>query len=154
MVLGGFHPCCSSCWNLSPINYKEDELVKDPGPTNCSHFGNTCLVPTCNPTSGPALVPALIPALVSALARALPSFNKLFKQFIKVYLKSNQGPRQPSAEHEEFLKAKVTNIYYGKLHMDYYHFCQKYKVHFKTAGASRVNRTLFAAFFLCESISV
>ena len=69
-------------------------------------------------------------------------------------MESNQGPRQPLAEREQFFKAKVSELYYNKLNMDCYHFCQQCKDHFETAGAIETNRTLFAAFFFYENISV
>ena len=73
---------------------------------------------------------------------------------MRAYLESNQGPRQPPAEREQSLKAKVPEVYYGKSYMDCYHFCQQCEDHFETAGATRTNRTPFAASFLCGSISV
>ena len=55
---------------------------------------------------------------------------------MKAYLESNQGPRQPRAERKQTFKAKVLEVYYSKLHIDYYHFCQQYKDHFETVGVS------------------
>ena len=51
-------------------------------------------------------------------------------------------------------KAKVLEMYYGKLHMDYYHFCQQGEDCFEIAGATGANRTLFAALFLRKNICV
>ena len=147
-------PCCSPCWNLSPINHVEDELARDLGPTNDFYLGSTSPTLSYNLTSGPALVLALISTPLPAPAPALPSSNKLFKQFIKAYLESNQGLKQPPAEREQSFKAKVVDIYYRKLHIDCYHFCQQCKDHFETAEATGANWTLFAASFLCENISV
>ena len=45
-------------------------------------------------------------------------------------------------------------MYYEKLHMDCYHFCQQCKHHFETAKATGANRTLFAASFLRTNIDV
>ena len=73
---------------------------------------------------------------------------------MKAYLESNQGPRPPPAEREQSLKAKVPEVYYGKSHMDCYHFCQQCKDHFETARATGTNRTLFAASFFRGSISI
>ena len=55
---------------------------------------------------------------------------------------------------EVALKAKVPKVYYGKLHMDCYHFCQQCKDYFETAGAPETNRTPFAASFLHGNLSV
>ena len=40
------------------------------------------------------------------------------------YLEFNQRSSQPQTERKQFFKAKVPNVYYDILHMDYYHFCQ------------------------------
>ena len=130
----------------------EDELARDPGPVGGLHSGSISPAPSRNPIPGPKLVSALIPAPVPALAP--PSSDELFRQFIRAYLESNQGPRQPPAEREQSLKAKVPEMYYGKSHMDCYHFCQQCKDHFETAGATGNNRTPFAASFLRGNISV
>ena len=45
-------------------------------------------------------------------------------------------------------------MYYGKLHIDCYHFCQQFKDYFETAGAIGTNRTFFAVFFLYGNISL
>ena len=105
----------------------------------------TCHSPPCNPSQGgedePAKGPpraptegnntstlflaiSRTPTLVPAPTPALPSTNELFKQFIKTYLESNQGPSQPLVERKQLFKAKVPDVYYGKLQMDCYHFCQ------------------------------
>ena len=42
---------------------------------------------------------------------------------MKAYLESNQGFSQSPAECEQFLKTKVLDVYYGKLHMDCYYLC-------------------------------
>ena len=93
----------------------EDELVGDP-PGAPNKGSNT-------PTHFPGV--SWAPTLVS------PSTNELFKQFMKAYLKSNQGPSQPPEERKQPLKAKVSDVYYGKLHIDCYHFCQQCKDHFE-----------------------
>ena len=152
MAFKGSHPCHSPRRNLLFINLVEDELTRDLGLVGGPYLGSISPAASYNPTPGPKLVLALIPAPV--LAPALPSSNELFKQFMKVYLESNQGLRQPPAERKRSLKAKVPKVYYGKLHMDCYHFCQQWKDHFETLGATGTNRTLFAASFLCGNISV
>ena len=146
------HPRRSPCQNLPPIDLVEYELARDSGSVGGPHLDNTSSAPSCNPTPGPELVPALIPAPVPAPAPL--SSNKLFKQFMRTYLELNQGLKQPPAEREPSLKAKISEVYYGKLQMDCYHFCQQCKDHFETVGAPRTNRTLFVAFFLCGNISM
>ena len=73
---------------------------------------------------------------------------------MKAYLETNQGPRQPLAVRKQTFKTKVSEIYYDKLYMDCYYFCQQCEDHFESAGATGFNQTLFAAFFLCQNISV
>ena len=87
MAPGGSCSCCFPRQNLFPLDYREDKLAIDPGPTDNSYSGNTSLVPFCNPTPIFALVSISIPALVFILALALGSSDELFKQFMKVYLK-------------------------------------------------------------------
>ena len=124
MTSRGFRPYCSPCRNLFPIDHIEDKFAKHPGPANGSYLGSTSFATSCNHTLGLALVPALIPTPVLALAPILLLFNELFKQFMKAYLELNQGPRQPPAECKQLLKAKAPNVYYRKLHINCYHFCQ------------------------------
>ena len=151
MASKGFRLCRFPRRNLL-IDLVEDELARDPGSVGGPHSSGTSPVPSRDPTLGPKLISTLIPAPVPAPA---PLFShELFKQFIKAYLKSNQGLRQPPMEHEQPLKAKIPEMYYGKSNIDCYHFCQQCEDHFKTAGATGTNRTLFAAFFFCGSISV
>ena len=156
MAPGGSCPRRSPCQNLPPLNPVEDELAREPGLVGSPHSGSTSPALSRNPTPGPKLVLALNPALIPAPvpAPALLSFEKLFKQFMRAYLESNQGPKQLPAEREQSLKAKVPEVYYGKSHMDCYHFCQQCEDHFKIAGATGNNRTPFAVFFLRGNISV
>ena len=152
MALRGSHPRRSPCWNLPPLDSMEDELARDPGLIGGPHSDSTSPAPSRNPISGPKLIPALISAPV--FASVSPSSNELFKQFIRTYLESNQRPRQPLAEHERSFKAKISDVYYKKLHMDCYYFCQQCKNYFKIAEATRAKQTFFVAFFLCGSISI
>ena len=102
----------------------EDEYAKDPGSVRGTHSGSTSPALSYNPIPGPNLVLALIPTLVLAPTPAPTATDDLFKKFMKAYLETNQGPKQLLAEHEQSFKAKVSEVYYGKLYMDRYHFCQ------------------------------
>ena len=82
------------------------------------------------------------------------STDELFKQFMKAYLESNQRPSQLLAERKQTLKAKVLNVYYGKLYIDCYYFCHQCEDYFETFWATRTNRTPFATFFFRGNISV
>ena len=145
-------PRCSPHRNLLPFDLVDDELARDPGPVGSPHSRNTFSAPSCNPTLGPKLVLALILALIPALT---PLFsNELFKQFMRAYLELNEEPKQPPAEREQFLKGKVPEVYYIKLHMDCYHFCQQCEDYFEIARATGAKRTPFVAFFFWRSISI
>ena len=150
MAPGGSRPRRSPRRNPPPLDPVEDELAREPGPVGGPNSGSTSPAPSRNPTPGPDLVLALIPAPVPASAPV--ASEELFKKFMKAYLETNQGPRQP--ECEQNLKAKVSEVYYGKSHMDCYHFCQQCEDHFETVGATGFNRTPFAASFLRGNISV
>ena len=152
MALRRSHPRCSPRRNLPPLDPMEDELAREPGSVGGPHSGSTSFALSCNPTLGPELVFALNPAPVPASAP--PSFDELFKQFMRAYLEPNQRLKQPLAERERSFKAKVPKMYYGKSHMDCYHFCQQCKDYFETIEATRINRTLFVASFLYGSISM
>ena len=106
--------------------------------------------PSYNLTPAPAPVLTPVPSPIPTPAAT----DELFKTFIKAYLKSNQGSRQLLAECKQTLKAKGPEVYYGKLHMDCYHFCKQCEIYFETVRATRANRTLFTVFFLCENINV
>ena len=142
MASGGSRPCCSPRRNPPLIDPMEDELARDPGPVGGPHSVSTSPNSSRNPTPGPDQLPDLIsaPAPVPNLAPA-PT-NELFKKFMKAYLESNQGPRQPPEERKQTFKPKVPKMYYGKLHIDCYHFCQQCENHFETAGVTGFNQTL------------
>ena len=146
MAPGGSRLHRSPHQNPYPIDPIENKLARDPSWVGSHYLGNISLALSYNPILGSNLVPAIIPALVST--------KKLFKKFIKTYLEINQGPKQLPAERKQTFKTKVSEVYYGKWHIDCYHFCQQCKDHFKTVGATGANRTPFAALFLCENISM
>ena len=108
-------------------------------------------------TPTPTPVVSRAPTLASAIApAAAPSLNnKLFKQFMKAYLEA-QVPGRTELDSEpckQLLKAQFPDLYYGNSHMDCYRFCQQCEDHFETAGAKGPNRILFAALFLCGSVT-
>ena len=105
-------------------------------------------IPTTSPTISQA------PILASTPASAPPSINKLLKWFMKAYLESNQGPSQPRKECKRLFKTKGPEVYYSKLYIDYYYFCQQCEDYFEICRAIGTNRFSFAAFFLCGNIIV
>ena len=150
MAFGSSRLYCSLHWNLFSIDHIEDELVRDPGHADSFHLDSTSPAPSYNPILGPVLIFVLIPALTPTL----PSSDELFKQFMSAYLKSNQEPRQPLTEWKQSFKAKVPDIYYEKLYIDYYHFYQQCEDYFEIAGTIGTKQTLFATFFLYGNISM
>ena len=95
------------------------------------------------PTPLEAPTPPLIP----------PPAKDLFTKFMKVFMGTTQT--QALAEPWECpLKARTPETYWGKSHMECNYFCQQCEDHFETSGATGMNRTPFAASFLCGSISL
>ena len=134
--------CRSPCQNLHPAG--EDELA---GAASTEGSGT--------PTPALVMSRASTPAPTTAPAVAPSSDNELFKQFMKAYLEA-QVPGRTEVDPKPRklpLKARFPDLYYGNLHMDCYQFCQQSEDYFKTAGAKRPNRILFAALFLRGSVT-
>ena len=84
-----------------------------------------------------------------------PTSEDLFTKFMKVFIKTMQAQAQALAEpRERPLKAKTPETYWGKSHIECYHFYQQCEDHFETSGATGMNRTPFAASFLRGSINL
>ena len=97
------------------------------------------------PTPPKASTPPLVP----------PTSEDLFTKFMKVFMETTQAQAQVLAEpRERPLKARTPETYWGKSHMECYHFCQQCEDHFETSGATGMNRTPFVASFLRGSISL
>ena len=108
-----------------------------------------------NARSNKAPTKALTPPKAPTLPLVPPSIKDLFTKFMKVFIEMMQAQAQVLAEpREQPLKARSPETYFGKSYMDYYHFCQQCEDHFKTKGATGINRTLFAASFFCGTISL
>ena len=75
------------------------------------------------PTSSLAISRAPTAVPVPTPTPTPPSTNELFKQLIKAYMESNQELSQPPTQRKQLFKAKVLDVYYGKLHIDCYYFC-------------------------------
>ena len=100
------------------------------------------------PTEAPTLSETPILPLVS------PFTKDLFTKFMKVFMEMTQAKTQVLAEPQKRpLKAKFSETYSKKFHMDCYHFCQQCEDHFETSGATRMNCTLFVASFFHGTIS-
>ena len=101
-------------------------------------------------TSAPSHASA--PAPVKPILALKYSETDLMR-ILKIF--SETKGQEPKAEvpRKRPLKAKVPDVYFGKLHMDCYHFCQQCEDHFETAGATGSTRTLFTISFLCGKIN-
>ena len=122
----GFRARWSPCVNppANPIGEQDEALTKTPTPPEA-------------PT----------PPLV------LSSTEDLFTKFMKVFMGTTQAQVQ-AEPREQPLKARSPEIYSGKSHIDCYYFCQQCEDYFKTSDAIGINRTPFAASFLCGTISL
>ena len=120
---------------LADIPKEKDELAGAPGRSNAS----SDKAPT--------------PPKARTLPLILSPAEDLFTKFMKVFIEITQA--WALVEPQEYLlKAKTLETYWGKSHMKCYHFCQQCKDHFKISGVTGINRILFAASFLCGSISL
>ena len=106
----------------------------------------------------PASNHASDPSHASAPAPVEPTLALKYSEadlmrILKIF--SETKGQEPKAEvpRERPLKAKVPDVYFGKSHMDCYHFCQQCEDHFETAGATGSTRTPFAASFLRGKIN-
>ena len=139
----------SYAWQSPCVNFpanptgEQDELA-DQGPIRGFNAGSNEAL-TKAPTSLEAHTLPLVP----------PFTKDLFTKFMKVFMETTQAQVQALAEPwEQPLKARTPETYWGKSHMEYYHFCQQCKDHFETSGTTGMNRTPFAASFLRGSISI
>ena len=137
----GSRVCQSPCVKTPVDPAKElDELAGAQDPARRSNTGsNEALIPP--EASTPPLVP--------------PTSEDLFTKFMKVFIELTQAQAQALAEYRERpLKARTPETHFGKSHMHYYHFCQQCEDYFETSGTTGMNRTLFAATFLCGTVSL
>ena len=141
----GSRTCQSLCVN-TPVDPagELDELAGAQGLAKRSNAGSDEAL-TEAPTPLEASTPPLIP----------PTSKDLFTKFMKVFMETTQAQAQALAEpREHSLKAKTPETYWGKFHIECYHFCQQCENHFKTSGATGINYIPFAASFFRGSISL
>ena len=74
-------------------------------------------------------------------------------RILKIFSKTKSQKPKAKVLRERPLKAKVPDIYFGKSHIDCYHFCQQCNGHFETAGITGSNRTSFATLFFFGKIN-
>ena len=74
-------------------------------------------------------------------------------RIVKIFSETKGQELKAKVPRKRPLKAKIPNIYFEKLHMDFYHFCQQCEDHFKKVDATGSNRTPFVALFFCGKIN-
>ena len=104
--------------------------------------------PAPSDAGAPPPVPAPAPAKSSK-----KDLQAMIKVCMDSILQAQAFRLEPAGPREGQLEARPPDLYYGKSHMEFYHFCQQCEDHFATAGATGSNRTPFAASFLRDRIS-
>ena len=77
--------------------------------------------------------------------------EKNLQQFLKTVLKAQVLFSDEFCE--KFLKARLSDVYCSKSHIEYYNFCQQCEDHFAAAKAKGSNYILFAVLFFCNHIN-
>ena len=135
----GFRACWSFCVNIL-VNPAEElnELAGAQCPARRSKARS-------NVTS--------IPPEASTLPFIFSTSKDLFTKFMKMFKETTQAQDQLKPRKRP-LKARISETYSRKSHIDCYHFCQQFEDYLKTSGATKINRISFAAIFLRGSISL
>ena len=112
---------------LGSRSYKS--VVGSVSPTSRSNNKFNELVTLEKGTPAPDYVstPALSYASASALAEstlALKYSEADLMKILKIFSKTKGQESKAKISHKQSLKVKVPNIYFAKLQMDCYHFCQ------------------------------
>lgn len=104
---------------------------------------------------GPVSAPASAPGILKYTEEDLQRITKFYiNSFIQALAQAQaQTNRSDQAPREHLLETRFPDLYFGKSHMECYHFCQKCEDHFDTAGVTGFYRTPYAASFLRGRIS-
>ena len=143
--------------SASRSDSKSDELwAPKKGTSTPSHTNTPASSHTSTPAPSHMSTPAPSPANASTLTEStlVLKYSKTDQMKILKIFSETKG-QEPKAEvaRKRLLKANVPDVYFEKLHMDCYYFCQQCEDHFVTAGATGSNHTPFAASFLCGKIN-
>ena len=101
----------------------------------------------------PGAIRLFTPPKAPTLSLVLFTFENLLTKFMKVFMETTQAWDQLEPWKRP-LKARTLETYFGKSHMDCYHFCQQCEDYFETLGATGMNRISFTATFLRGAISL
>ena len=145
-LLSNIRTTCSSSATMASNSRSRRNAQQASAGSNQPEEAPVETTPTPSTASAPSQAPASAPAPALYTQEDLQRITKLC---MDSFLQGNrqEGPREGQ------LKARFPDLYYGKSHMECYHFCQQCEDYFDTAGATRSNRTLFAASFLHARIS-
>ena len=77
----------------------------------------------------PSYASTPIPTYISAIALAESTLAFKYSEadlitILKIFLEVKNQELKAEVSREQSLKAKVLDVYFGKLHMDCYHFCR------------------------------
>lgn len=108
------------------------------------------------PRDADAVAPVSAPASTSGILKYTEEdFQRITKLYINSFVQAQaQVNRSDQAPRERLVEAQFPDLYFGKSHLEYYHFCHQCEDHFNTAGVTGFNRTPFAASFLRGTISL
>ena len=135
VVRPGFCSCkaAASAPLVSRLNSKSDKL-------GASKIGS--------PASSYAITPAQAKSTL-----ALKYSKADLMRILKILLKTKGQEPKTKVLHKQPLKAKIPDVYFKKLHIDCYQFCQQCEDHFEIAGAIESNHTPFTTLFLYGKIN-
>ena len=108
--------------------------------------------PASSHASSPAPSHTSAPTLAKSTLALKCSKTDLIR-ILKIFSETKSQEPKVEVSCEQFLKAKIPNIYFGKLYINCYHFCQQCKDYFETTGTTKSNCILFAVLFLHRKIN-
>ena len=164
-----FHPASSMAWSFAcrnpcqnPLFDGEDKLAS----RTFTEDSNCCTpAPAARRDPTPVVRPVVAPlvAFGSADSFVMRYLKDNLQQIVKTIFKARPLPPlapalvpapvvavapQYEGRCKRLLNAGFLDIYWDKTHLKYYNFFQQCKDHFATAGATGLNRVLFATTFL------
>lgn len=117
--------------------------------TSLPDFEESILTPEASAHPGPSTSPGS-----STTSSSMPNYSKdEFQRILKAVLEARTPAIAASLlkdPRERPLKARLPDVYRGKIHLEYYNFCQQCKNHFATAGAKALNRIFFVTLFFWD----
>ncbi len=129
---------------LSSNGDHEDPLGSNKlGPSEAPTGSETLAGPPETPLGPPQAPPLSVPQDPGANRYSQQNLDRI----IQTFLHASKG------KSRDKLKAKTSDVYRGRSHMESYNFCQQCKDHFAICGATRPNQIPFATSFLWDRIN-